>query len=275
MRLRELLEKRFSEDELRHVKGSFDIIGDVAIIEIPDEIAHRERDIVDALLEIHPNIQTVYKKGSEREGLYRLRELELIYGEEKETEHREHGFRIRLDVRKVYFSPREGTERQRIAKQVKPNEIVMVMFAGAGPYAIAIAKRQPDVKRVYAVEINPDAYRYMVENVRINKLGHKIIPVLGDVETECERYFGKCDRVVMPLPKGAYSYLRIAANCLKKKGGHIHYYFWSAEEGVEEVREIVKVDLKSAGRKVESIKIHRVSEYKPKTFKFCMDIKVR
>ena len=91
MKLRELLEKRFSEDELRHVKGSFDIIGDVAIIEIPDEIAHRERDIVDALLEIHPNIQTVYKKGSEREGLYRLRELELIYGEEKETEHREHG----------------------------------------------------------------------------------------------------------------------------------------------------------------------------------------
>jgi tRNA (guanine37-N1)-methyltransferase len=274
MNIREILEKRFKESDIKEAKGSFDIIGDVAIIEVPETLAHREKDIVDALREVHPNVKTVYKKESEREGIYRLRDLKLIHGDEKDTEHKEHGFRIRLDVRKIYFSPREATERQRIAGQAKPNETVMVMFAGAGPYAIAIAKRQPRVKKIYAVEINPDAYRYMIENVRINKLGHKIVPILGDVETECEKYFGKCDRVVMPLPKGAYEYLRLAARCLKKKGGSIHYYFWSSEDGISDVKEIVGVDLEAEKRKIKSLKIQKVSEYKPKILKFCMDIKV-
>ena len=122
MDLIELLEKRLPPHELKHVKGSFDLIGDVAIVEIPDELAHRMQDIVEALVELYPRIKTVYGKGSARNGVYRLRELKLIYGDEKETEHKENGYRIRLDVRKVYFSPRVANERQRIAKQVKAHE---------------------------------------------------------------------------------------------------------------------------------------------------------
>lgn len=274
MDLKEILEKRFSEKDIRNVKGSFDIIGDVAILEIPDELKGREKDVADALIEIHPNIKTVYDKGTERKGEYRLRELRLIHGDEKETEHKEHGYRLKMDVRKVYFSPRESTERQRIAGQVKARETVMVMFAGAGPYAIAIAKKQPKVKKVYAVEINPDAYKYLVENIRINKLGHKVVPILGSVEDECAEAFGKCSRVVMPLPKGAYSYLEVAEKCLRKKGGMVHYYFWSSKEGLKEVKEIITVDLRDLKRKVKSIKTRKVSEYKPKILKFCFDIKV-
>lgn len=275
MDMRELLERRLPEHELRLLKGSFDIVGDIAIVEIPDELSHRERDIVDALLEVHPRVKTVYSKGSERKGAYRLREMKLLYGDEKETEHKEHGYRIRLDVRRVYFSPREANERQRIAKQVRAGETVMIMFAGAGPYAIAIAKRQPKVKKVYAVELNPDAYKYMVENVRINKAGDKVIPLLGDVEAECTKHFGACDRVVMPLPKGAYEYLKLAAKCLKKKGGVIHYYFWSSAEALDDIKEIAEIDVRSQKRKVTGVKIAKVSEYGPKTLKFCMDMKVR
>jgi len=275
MDLMELLEKRLPPHELKHARGSFDVIGDVAVVEIPDELLHRERDIVEALVELHPRIKTVYRKGSARKGVYRLRDFKLIYGDEKETEHKENGYRIRLDVRKVYFSPREANERHRIAKQVKAGESVMVMFAGAGPYALAIAKLQPKVRKVYAVEISPDAYKYMAENVRINKAGDKIVPLLGDVETECGKYFGKCDRVVMPLPKGAYEYLKLAAKCLKPKGGFIHYYFWSAEDALDEIREIVEIDLQSLKRKVKALKTNKVSEYSPKVLKFCMDISVK
>ncbi|MFH1237088.1 MAG: class I SAM-dependent methyltransferase family protein [Candidatus Aenigmatarchaeota archaeon] len=275
MDLKELLEKRLPERELQFLKGAFDVIGDVAIIEIPEELSHRERDIVDALLDMHPRLKTIYNKGSERKGVYRLRELKLIYGEEKETEHKEHGYRIRLDVSKVFFSPREANERQRIAGMVRPRESVMVMFAGAGPYSIAIVKRQPRVAKVYSVEINPDAYKYMLENVRINKAGDKIVPVLGDVDDVCTPYFGKCDRVVMPLPKGAYEYIRVAAKCLKKGGGTIHYYFMSSPDALDEIKEIASVDIQSVGRKVKSVKTAKVSEYAPKTLKFCMDIKVK
>ena len=70
MRLREALKKRFSEKDLKHAKGSFDVIGNIAIVEIPEELEHREKDIADALRENHPRIDTVYKKGSDREGKY-------------------------------------------------------------------------------------------------------------------------------------------------------------------------------------------------------------
>ena len=78
----------------------------------------------------------------------------------------------------------------------------------------------------------------------------------------------------MPLPKGAYEYLGLASRCLKKKGGNIHYYFWSAEPAIEDVKEVVEIDIKAAKRKVKSIEVHKVSEYKPKILKFCLDIKV-
>ncbi|MCD6590956.1 MAG: class I SAM-dependent methyltransferase family protein [Candidatus Aenigmarchaeota archaeon] len=275
MRLRELLEDRFTEDELKHVRGSFDIVGDACIIEIPDEIIHRKKDIINAIREIHPNLKTIYRKVSERKGAYRLRELELIYGEAKEVTHREHGCIFRFDPRKVYFSPRESTERQRIAKLVNPNEVVMVMFAGAGPYAITIAKKRPKVKKVYAIELNPDAYKYMIDNIRINKVGDKVLPILGDVEIKCPDFFGKCDRVVMPLPKGAYQYLTLAAQCLKKKGGFVHYYFWSSDEAIDDIKEIVKADIESVGRKVKKMDVRKVLPYAPKTWKFCMDVDVR
>ncbi|MCK5023800.1 MAG: class I SAM-dependent methyltransferase family protein [Candidatus Aenigmarchaeota archaeon] len=274
MRLRELLEKRFSEKDLKLVKGAFDVIGKSAIMEIPDELSHREKDIVEALLEMHPHIETVYKKGSDREGTFRLRDLKLIHGEEKEEEYKEHGYRVRLNVKRIYFSPREGTERQRIASMVKPKETVMVMFAGVGPYSVAIAKKQPKVAKVYSIELNPDGYKYMEENFRINKVSKKVVPILGDCETGCAPYFGKCDRVVMPLPKGAYEYLEVAVKCLKKKGGIIHYYFLSSPEALSDIKEIVKADIEFFGRKIKSMKEHKAALYSPSTQKYCLDIEV-
>lgn len=274
MRLKEILEKRFSEKDLRNVKGSFDIIGDVAVVEIPDDLEHRELDIVDALREVHPRIMTVYKKVGARKGKHRLGDFKLIYGEERKTEHKEHGYRIRIDPVKVYFSPRESTERQRIAGMVRPGETVMVMFAGAAPYSIAVAKKQPRVKKVYSVEMNPDAHKYAVENVRINKTGHKVVPVLGECNEICDKHSGECDRVVMPLPKGAYNYLRLASECLKKKGGWIHYYFLSAEDGVEDVKELIRTDVESFGRKVKSMEVRKASPYSPGTYKYCIDMEL-
>lgn len=107
--------------------------------------------------------------------------------------------------------PRESTERMRIAKQVKPGEFIMLMFAGVCPYGIVIAKHQPKIKKIVAIEINPIAYKYMVENIKLNKLEDKIIPVLGDVKDKAKYWYGMCDRVIMPLPKGlTYSLMKLS-----------------------------------------------------------------
>ncbi|MBM3303653.1 MAG: hypothetical protein FJY76_01035, partial [Candidatus Aenigmarchaeota archaeon] len=200
---------------------AFDIIGDIAIVEEDVD----EKKTVAELRETYPHLKTILKKTGGREGEFRTRPLKKLWGDGTETTHMEHGMRFRLDVQTCYFSPRESTERQRIAGEVLPKEIVMVMFAGVGPFSIAIAKKQPKVGRVISVESNPECIRYMEENVRLNQCKYVVEPLLGDVGVACKPHFGRCDRVVMPLPREGCKFLPIALACLKPKGGIIHFYY--------------------------------------------------
>lgn len=251
---------------------SYDIIGSkdkaVAIVEIPKGFNRKQKEIAEEILKRHKNVKSVLKKTSERKGVLRVRSYRLIVGEKNtEVVHVEYGYRLKLDPRKVYFSPREGTERQRIAGMVKPKETVMVMFAGIGPLAIAIAKKQPDTKQIIAIEINPDAVRYMKENIRLNKLEGKIIPILGDVKVKCKDWYGKCNRVLMPLPHKSELFIDVAKKCLKR--GYIHMYIIEDEDKIEKrVKEIVKKI------KPKNYKIRKVLPYAPRVNKYCIDIKI-
>lgn len=279
-KLKEILREKLDDKELAYVPSSFDIVGSrdgaVALVEIPKEIYHRRREIGEAILTVHRNVKAVYAKKSSRFGVYRLRELELIAGEQiSEVLHKEYGVSLKLDVLRVYFSPRESTERMRIASQVKEGESVMVMFAGVGPYALIIAKKQPQVDKIVAIEINPVAYRYMVENIKLNKFEDKIIPVLGDVKKVSYRWYGCCDRVVMPLPKGAKFFLDDAFNVLKKEGGYIHFYNWAKENKlyVNAYRELEKSAV-LFNREIKIINLRKVLPYSPRVYKVCLDVRV-
>ncbi len=279
-KLKKILSSQFNNDELQLVPSSFDIIGSrngaVALVEIPKEIYDKRKLIGETILKIHKNIKAVYLKKSSRYGIYRLRELELIAGNPvKEVIHKEHGIFLKMDITKVYFSPREATERLRIASQVNEKETVIVMFAGIGPYAIMIAKKKPLVDKIIAIEINPYAYKYLVENIRLNKVQDKVIPVLGDVKNESRKWYGCCDRVVMPLPRGAYLFLDNAFNVLKEKGGYIHFYSWAYEKELftKGYREIEKVAL-LYNRNIKIINLRRVLPYAPRIYKVCLDVKI-
>ncbi|RLE75571.1 MAG: class I SAM-dependent methyltransferase family protein, partial [Thermoprotei archaeon] len=269
LRLRDALRGRLTEEELRYVPSSFDIIGSrsgaVAIVEIPPELEHRKRLIGEAIMSIHKNVRVVLRKVSARRGPYRVRDYEVIAGGgSTEVIHKEHGCLFKLDPTKVYFSPREATERMRVARQVRPGEFVMLMFAGVCPYGIVIAKHQPLVRRIVAIEINPVAYRYMVENVRLNKVEDKVIPVLGDVRYEAKRWYGMCDRVIMPLPKGAHLFLDEAFSCLRPEGGVINFYHWAHESDLySEAVRLVEEKAREHGRRVEVIGKRVVSPYAP------------
>ncbi len=218
-KLKDALKGALTDEELDALTTSFDLIGDIAIVEVPAELGPKEKDIGDALLKVHRNLRSVFKKLGPMEGEYRVRRLGLIAGEDKtETTYTEHGCTMRLDVSKVYFSVRLATERKRIAGLVKPGEKVLVLFAGVGPFALVIAKDHPDAD-ITAVELNPDAVRYMEENIRLNRLTN--IKVLeGDVRDFGYRDF---DRVVMPLPHSAEKFLDLASSAARP-GATIHLY---------------------------------------------------
>ena len=264
--------------------SSYDIIGDIAIIELPRGSRAKPTDIAREIVRVHPRIKTVLAKAGSRSGEFRTRGFRKILGKETETVHMEHGFRFRVDPTKVYFSPRESTERERIASLVGPSETVMVMFAGAGPYGIVIAGKQPAVRRVYQVEINPRGFEYMKQNIAMNKLSHLVVPVPGDARKVCGNYRRICNRVVMPLPHGGYRFLGAAMRCLKKRG-FIHFYSigktgkdsWGSSADQELFGPATRILEKAAGRlgrKVRILNRKRVLPYGPGKWKICIDAEV-
>ncbi len=273
MNLKEALKDDLKPGELELVPRAFDIIGDIALVEIPEELDGKEKLIAETILKVHRNIRTVCRKMGVRSGELRLRELKVLAGDGTETVHKEHGAMYMLDVRKAYFSPREATERQRISEQVGPGETVLVMFSGIAPFAVMIAKQQPKVAKVYCIELNRDACKYAEDNIRVNKLGHKIVPVCGDVKEEARKLYGKCDRVVMPLPKEAHRFLPEAIRCLKKEGV-IHFYHVAPEEDMfTGAVKLARDHCRKAGKKCKVLAKKKVLLYSPRNWKVCIDFK--
>ncbi|MEM5853160.1 MAG: methyltransferase [Candidatus Aenigmatarchaeota archaeon] len=255
---------------------AIEIIGNkekaVAIIEVRED--EDEKKLVEEILRKHKNVKCVLKKISERKGDLRLREYELIAGDDTEVVHKEYGYLLKLDPRKVYFSPREAEERQRIAKQVFPGEKILVMFSGVAPYAIAIAKKQTQVEKIYCVEKNEKAHEYAKENVRINKLSDKIVLIHGNVEEEVEKLRIKFDRIVMPLPFGGKNFLDIAFNCIKN-GGKIHFYSIVEDENYSKILEEITKIARNFGKEVKILNLRKVSAYAPRKWKVCVDLEVK
>jgi len=273
--IKEALEGKLSENELEELVTSFDVVGDIAILEIRDSLKEKEKEIADAVLEVHKSINTVTKKASAMKGEYRVRELEVIGGEDKtEAVYRESGCVMKVDLAKVYFSPRLSFERLRVAKKVGPGEKVLVMFAGVGPFALVIAKNQPKAT-VKAIELNPIGVEYMEKNIALNKMSKQIEAIQGDVkEVVPKRFAGWADRVLMPLPKGAHEFLSEAILACKP-GGIIHFYHFEETPGeVEKARKVVEDAAAKAGRKAEFLEGRVVRPYAPTINQVVVDARV-
>ncbi len=194
--------------------SSYDIIGHIALVYIPDEYMDRANEIAKSIIEQHPRVKTVYRKNPVY-GEYRLRDLELIYGEDiSETITKENGITLKLDVKKVFYSPRMAYDRAKTLEYIKQGETVLVGFAGVGPYPILIKKKFP-MNKVIGIEINETAYKYFLENIKINKVDVEVI--LGDF---CKNII-KADRIIMPMPMGGIEYLK----CINQEA-YIHTYLF-------------------------------------------------
>jgi tRNA (guanine37-N1)-methyltransferase len=106
------------------------------------------------------------------------------------------------------------------------------LFAGVGSYSIVIAKHSRAAE-IYSIDINPAAFEYMRENIRINKVGDRVFPILGDArEVIAHQLAGKADRVLMPLPELGREFFEVALQALKPVGGIIHFYDFGEEPDI-------------------------------------------
>jgi len=270
--LKQALSKKLTKKELEKLISSYDIIGSIAIIEIPQGLAKKEKLIAETLLKLHPNIKTVLKKAGAHAGRYRRQKLKVLAGKRTKTaEYKENNARLRLDVEKVYFSPRLSTERKRVFQLVKPKDSVLVMFSGCAPYPVVIAKNTK-AKEVYGIELNPIAHKFGVENVKLNKLKNVIL-VRGDVKKAVPKLKKKFDRILMPLPKDAGDFLGSAFKA-SKKGTVIHFYDFANLDEFNEKKEKIRNLCKKHNKKCRILKIVKCGSYSPRVFRICIDFKI-
>ncbi len=247
---------------------SFDVVGDIAIIRIPDELARFEGEIADAILQANMSVKVVAADAGVK-GPLRIRDLRVLRGPNRtETVHRECGLSFLVDAAKAYFSPRLGTERMRVADQVQPGEVVVDMFAGVGPYAILIAKRRaPQV--VYAFDANPDGFRYLEENVRRNR-AERVEARLGD-GLQLLAGIEPPNRVIIDYPQDPEPAQSVAVSKVRL-GGTIHYYEILEEAERPGREEWLATNGESLGRRVDVVGVRAVHGWSPTKKLFGFDL---
>ncbi len=270
-----LREKLGSKADL--VRHSFDVVGSIAVLEIPKEIDEYSKIIGEIFLKTHNNIRTVVKKVGGHKGEFRIQDFEVIAGENNlETVYIENGCRFKLDISKVYFSPRLGTERLRIASQVKDGESVLVMFSGYSPYPITILKHS-NPSKVFAVELNPEAHKYALINKKLNHIGDELSLINGDVVVEVPKLvesYGKFDRILMPLPKTGNSFLKTAFKAVKP-GGIIHFYYFLKEEEIPSKGwEIINSEAEKYKKSIKRIGHTICGQVGKRLYRVCFDFRV-
>ncbi|MEM0448281.1 MAG: class I SAM-dependent methyltransferase family protein [Methanomassiliicoccales archaeon] len=249
---------------------SFDVIGDIAIIKLPEELLPFSPSIGKALRESLPHIRTVAVDQGVK-GEMRVRQLDVISGGPgTETTHTEYGIRLLIDPAKAYFNPRLSNERKRVASMVREGEIVVDMFAGVGPFAVMIAKHAKPEK-VYAIDLNPAAVSYLKKNIELNKV-RNVEAKEGDAR-EIIKQLPLADRIIMNLPHSALEFLPAALMRLKL-GGMIHLYHICSRSEVEEA---VKKLLQSAlgmGHRVEVLRAEELKTYSPSMSVYAIDLRL-
>ena len=274
----DFLADKLSPNLLVVIPRAIDFVGDIAIVEIPHELSTYKKEIGKAILNAHKQTYTVLAKSGAVEGVYRLRDFEVIAGAKKTvTIYREYGCVYHVDVAKAFFSPRLSTEHNRVASTVKTGETVVDMFAGVGPFAIPIAKKHKNV-RVYAVDVNPDAVSLLKRNIAVNRVENQVVPFLGDAQHVIkEQLSGKADHVIMNLPETALEFVDVACEAFKPEGGILHYYGFEKDSDPLETA-IVRLTeaVNKSNRQVKTILLAKtVREVAPYSWQVVVDAEIQ
>jgi tRNA (guanine37-N1)-methyltransferase len=275
--LKEVIKPLIPRELWDKVPRSFDIIGSrsgaVAIIEIPPELENYKFLIGETIIKLNKHVKAVLRRVGARESEFRLYRYEVLVPGPTEVIHKESNYLIKVDPTKAYFSPRDQGDREDIARQIMPGEVILYPFAGVGPYAVTILKRQSLVKLVIAIELNEYAYYYMLDNIKLNKLEGKVLPLLGDAAKLMESFCG-VDRVILTLPLGAHKFLRQSLTCVRN-GGIVHFYHLGTEENpYGDAENLARNYCNELGYECQIINRRIVRDYAPYVYKVRLDIKV-
>ncbi|MEM5804676.1 MAG: class I SAM-dependent methyltransferase family protein [Candidatus Aenigmatarchaeota archaeon] len=258
-KLRLKLKGRLFEKELALLPSGYQIIGKILLIKLRPGLYRKRKLIGKACLELLPYLDSAYLQKGISDAV-RTPKVEWLAGKRcSETLHREHGCSFLLDVRKIMWSQGNKAEKIRLAAAAKPGETVVDMFAGIGYWSIPLAKHAK-VKKIYAIDINPAAIKYLKMNVAGN--GLRNVEVLkGDCRRFARRLEGAADRVIMGYLWGTEKFLPAALR-MAKKGAVIHCHCLLKDASA-----------KKAPKGTKLLAVRRVKGYAPGISHYVLDLR--
>ncbi len=267
--LASLLKNELTAEELEALPRGWQIIGEVALVHIPPILQPKKALIAQSLLKLYPRCRTVLET-RRIAGEYRQPIVEKLAGNGTETLHKENYVVYRLDAAKVMFSQGNFYERRRMGT-VGKNENVVDMFAGIGYFTLPMAVHARPGK-IIAIELNPESYGYLCENIRLNHVEDIVEPVLGDCRENAP--VGWADRVIMGYVGTTQEYLPWGIKALRP-GGILHYHETTPDRLVFErpVKNISEA-AKEQGRSVDILDTIKVKKYSPGVWHVVVDARI-
>ncbi|KAK6631003.1 hypothetical protein RUM44_003175 [Polyplax serrata] len=199
---------------------SFSTIGHIIHLNIKEHLLDYKKVIAEVLLDKVRNAKTVVYKKNIINNVYRNFEMEILCGEPNFlTSVIEYGVKFEFDFSKVYWNPRLSTEHDRIVSLLASQDALFDVFAGVGPFAVRAAKKRC---LVFANDLNPDSYKWLNHNVKLNKkcVGHITTFnkdggdfIMSDTKENLlkiwkDKYFLGNIHIVMNLPALALTFLK-------------------------------------------------------------------
>ena len=275
--LKDALTDELPKDLLADLPSSYDIIGDIAVIDLPSSLSRYQGILARGIQEVNGNVRVVLAKAGAVSGDARILPTRHLVGDTRtSTIHTESGCRFKVDISKVYFSPRLSHEHERVARMVEAGEVVTDLFSGVGPFSIMIARRLESVE-VNAIDSNPHAVTLLKENTRLNRIRGRLNVWLGDAREIVEKNLsGKASRVIMNHPSAAKDFVEVGCLALKKEGGIIHYYTFAEGSDCEDraITEFESALEKCDWRMKWLAEVRRVREVSPMRWQVVVDAPV-
>ncbi len=267
----DIIEKRMDIGEKKALlPRKWELFVDVLILKIPEQLEKHKLKIAEIYADVL-GARTVLRDVGGIGGEYREPLVEFLWGDDAETVHLENGVRFRFDASKIMFSSGNIDERVRMAYLPSHNEIIVDMFAGIGYFSIPMAVHSRP-KKICACEKNPTSFKYLRENILLNRVEGIIEPLLGDNREVCPENIA--DRVIMGYVGKTHLFLQKGFSVLKDMG-IIHYHETCPEELLPQ-RPILRVraNAKDSGYKVLGINLRKIKSYAPGIAHIVVDAKV-
>ncbi len=270
--IKKSLSQEIPKKFINYLPEKWEKIGDVLIIKFNDTLKEYKEKICQRYADIL-QCKTILNDIGGISGEYRKPKVEVLYGSrDTETIHKENGIKYKLDPCKIMFSSGNMDERIRMAGISDENETVVDLFAGIGYFTLPIAFYSRP-KKIYSCEINPDAYRYLCENIVLNHVTKVVEPLLGDNRKNAPK--NVADRVIMGYIDHTHRFLSTAINCLKNHKGIIHYHDVFPNELIpQKPLKIINDAAGKYGLKLDQVQHRFIKSYAPGISHIVVDIKI-